>query len=305
MTHHLEQLRETEEEPGPRSLQKVARWLGGVVLPAAPSPTVGWKLYGSARRWLCDSLDILRNHYTSVQKEALEGLRAIDREEGTRALEVAARWARRNLKNLQEKTVQEAMKGIKQLWKEEEEKEGGEGRAQEHITVVRPITAISGTTGGEGAQEGGKEPGQEEEGRREGSRGDVRPGFQGSEGGLGGREPGGGRESEEELEGESGREDTDGIGGGEGEDVIWVTTEGGVGGKQGEGEIGRVTTQEIAVGPEDEDVIWVTRDEVGGSSESTGGLGDPAQGKRKRGREEEGRRGRPQGGRGKRIYGWN
>lgn len=37
MVHHLEILRETEEEPSPRSLQQGARWLGAVVVPEAPN----------------------------------------------------------------------------------------------------------------------------------------------------------------------------------------------------------------------------------------------------------------------------
>lgn len=67
MPHHLNNLRETEEEPGPRSLQQVARWLGAVVVPAAPAPTTGWQLYGSARQCVCESLKILRKYYISVK----------------------------------------------------------------------------------------------------------------------------------------------------------------------------------------------------------------------------------------------
>lgn len=94
----------------------MAKWLGSVVVPAAPTPTTGWKLYGGARRWLDDSLGILRTHYSSIQEEIWARLSQMDLEEGDRALEVTARWARRNLRNIQESTVQEAIGEIRRLW---------------------------------------------------------------------------------------------------------------------------------------------------------------------------------------------
>lgn len=60
--------------------------MGAVVVPAAPVPTTDWKLYGSARRWLCESLDILKKHYTSTQEEVLVQLKGMDLEEGERGL---------------------------------------------------------------------------------------------------------------------------------------------------------------------------------------------------------------------------
>lgn len=118
MSHHLRNLGEMEEEPGPgpKSLQRVAKWLGTVVVPAAPTPTTGWKLYGSARRWLDESLGILRTHYSSIQEEIWARLGRMGLEEGERALEVATRWAHRNLRNIQECTVREATGEIGRLW---------------------------------------------------------------------------------------------------------------------------------------------------------------------------------------------
>lgn len=69
-----------------------------MVVSAALAPTTDWKLYRSARSWPCESLDILKKHYTSTQEEVLVQLKGMDLEEGERALEVGVRWARRNLK---------------------------------------------------------------------------------------------------------------------------------------------------------------------------------------------------------------
>lgn len=77
---------EAEEEPKPRSLQRFAKWLGVVVVPTAPTPTMGWELYGSARRWLNDSLWILRVHYGSIREEVRARLGRMDLGEGVRAL---------------------------------------------------------------------------------------------------------------------------------------------------------------------------------------------------------------------------
>lgn len=67
-----------------------------VVVPAGLTPIVGWKLHGSARRWLCESLDMLKQQYSSIQEVVLAQLKRMDLEEGERALEVGIRWARRN-----------------------------------------------------------------------------------------------------------------------------------------------------------------------------------------------------------------
>lgn len=70
------------KDPGPRFLQQVARWLGAMVLPAAPAPTNGCQLSGSARRCVYESLDILKKHYISVKEEMLLQLTGINLEEG-------------------------------------------------------------------------------------------------------------------------------------------------------------------------------------------------------------------------------
>lgn len=116
--HHLTNLRNIEQESGSKSLQKVARWLGEVVKPAAP--TTGWKLYGEAQRWLRDSLEILRDHYRTTLEEIQIELGELRREEGERALEVAGRWMRRNLRNVRESTIQTAVEIIRGKWSQQE-----------------------------------------------------------------------------------------------------------------------------------------------------------------------------------------
>lgn len=152
MKHNLLNLREMEEEPGPRSLQKVARWLGVVVVPAAPAPTTGWQLFGSARRWLLESWGILKNHYTTAQREALAQLEGIDSEMGERALEVAARWARRNLRNIQEGTVRGAMGEIRRWVGESLDRVGSHGS---FTRAVGGGAVIQEQEGEPGAMEGG------------------------------------------------------------------------------------------------------------------------------------------------------
>lgn len=59
----------------------------------------------------------------------------MDLEEGERALEVAARWACRNLKNIQEETLCRAVGEIRQLW------------VRENSGEARPLIPIPQTTG--------------------------------------------------------------------------------------------------------------------------------------------------------------
>lgn len=58
----------------------------------------------------------MKQHYTSIQQDMLIQLKLVDPEKGERALEVAARWARRNLKNILSGTINVASEEIRQLW---------------------------------------------------------------------------------------------------------------------------------------------------------------------------------------------
>lgn len=118
--HHLTNLGDMEHDSGSKSLQKVARWLGEVVKPPAPTPTTGWKLYGEAQRWLRDSLEILRDHYRTALGEIQIEFGELSREEGERALEVAGRWMRRNPRNGRESTIQIAVETIREKWNQQE-----------------------------------------------------------------------------------------------------------------------------------------------------------------------------------------
>jgi len=112
MVHHLKNLRETEEDPGPRTLQQVARWLGVAVVPAAPTPT-GWQLYSGSRRLLCESMEILK---------------------WIRVLQVFSRWARINLRNMQRGTLRVTMEEIRQLWVGEGSSQMGPGQEEQGDT---------------------------------------------------------------------------------------------------------------------------------------------------------------------------
>lgn len=142
-THHLIHLRETAEDPGPRSLQKVASWLGSVVLPSGPTPVVGWKLHGCAKRWLNESLNILKQHYTSTQEETLGQCRSMDLHKGEEALVVAARWARRRLKKIQQSTIEMAMGRIRHLWVEEGSAMMGSRDLPVETGRVKPLNSTS------------------------------------------------------------------------------------------------------------------------------------------------------------------
>lgn len=142
-THHLINLRETAEDPGPRSFQKVSSWLGSVVLPSGPTPVVGWKLHGCAKRWLHESLNILKQHYTSTQEETLAQCRSMDLHRGEEALVVAARWARRKLKKIQQSTIEMAMGRIRHLWMEEGSATMGSRDLPVETGRVKPLNSTS------------------------------------------------------------------------------------------------------------------------------------------------------------------
>lgn len=106
-THHLENLREMETS-GPRVLRRVSAQLQTIVVLASPNVITGWKLNGNARNWLLESLKILPEHYQKLKRDVLQELAMMDLSNGNRTLEVAVRWARRNLKRIRQDTIERA-----------------------------------------------------------------------------------------------------------------------------------------------------------------------------------------------------
>ncbi|KAI7790330.1 putative proline-rich receptor-like protein kinase PERK2, partial [Triplophysa rosa] len=103
--HHLV---ETERDPGPRSLNCAADWLGQLVRPAQPTEFTTTMLGGNARNLLGTSLIILRNHYQDTLRGLTTEIQGLDLSEFQRAWEVAVKWTRRNLMFIREGTIQRA-----------------------------------------------------------------------------------------------------------------------------------------------------------------------------------------------------
>lgn len=74
------------------------------------------QLYGGVKRWLCESLEILKKHYLTVEGVVQAQLLGMDLAEGERALEVARRWARRNLRNKRVLGAEEKTFSNAQIW---------------------------------------------------------------------------------------------------------------------------------------------------------------------------------------------
>lgn len=100
-------------------------------------------------------MDILKNHYASTYGDALAQLKMMDLEEGERALEVAARWACRNLRNIQEETLCGAVGEIRQLWVRENSSEARPLNPLPQTTGVDAVTPISDVMQG-GLEQGGQ-----------------------------------------------------------------------------------------------------------------------------------------------------
>lgn len=85
--------------------------------------------------WLCESHETQKRHYQTLKGDTLEHLSRMDLVEGGRALEVASRWARRNLKNMQEGILRVATLEVRRLW-------AGEGSGQ-MLPLVPPQPDIN------------------------------------------------------------------------------------------------------------------------------------------------------------------
>lgn len=103
----------------------------------------GWKLHSCAKRWLYESLNILKQHYTSTQEETLAQCRSMDLHRGEEALVVAARWARRRLKKIQQSTIEMAMGRIRHLWVEEGSAMMGSRDLPVETGWVKPLNSTS------------------------------------------------------------------------------------------------------------------------------------------------------------------
>ncbi|GAA6088092.1 uncharacterized protein LOC110014552, partial [Tachysurus ichikawai] len=85
-----------------------AKWLESIVKPANPTSATGAMLYGNARNWLHNNLQILEDHYTSMIQETIDKINTLPLSEGSRAWDVALRWARRNFKTIKTDSIQKA-----------------------------------------------------------------------------------------------------------------------------------------------------------------------------------------------------
>ncbi|GAA6106737.1 uncharacterized protein LOC105009030 isoform X1 [Tachysurus ichikawai] len=107
--HHLSNTKISEgNTQGPRPLKRAAKRLESVVKPANPTSATGAMLYGNARNWLHNSLQILEDHYTSMIQETIDKINTLPLSEGSRAWDVALRWARRNFKTIKTDSIQKA-----------------------------------------------------------------------------------------------------------------------------------------------------------------------------------------------------
>lgn len=112
--HHLSKIQNSDNGE-PQYLRRTTEKLEKSVKAAIPTPTTELMLFGNARKWLDNSLNILANHYT----ESIQNLGTIIKITATNtwkpAWQVAIRWARRNLKRLQETTIQETTEIVTKL----------------------------------------------------------------------------------------------------------------------------------------------------------------------------------------------
>ncbi|GAA6087139.1 uncharacterized protein LOC120555297 [Tachysurus ichikawai] len=118
--HHLSNTKISEgNTQGPLSLKRVTKRLESIVKPANLNSATGAMLYGNARNWLHNSLQILEDHYTSMIRETVDRINILPLSEGNRAWAVALRWVRRNLKNIKPVSIQMAHAEFQKILKQD------------------------------------------------------------------------------------------------------------------------------------------------------------------------------------------
>lgn len=117
---------------GPPGLARITKQLEVLVKPAMPTPNTESMLYGNARNWLHNSLQILEDHYQLAVNNSVQRIRELQLTRWQEAWSVAMKWARRNLKKNQ--------------------------RWHPHGGLYTPLEGIRTHRGGEGSSAKGDEP---------------------------------------------------------------------------------------------------------------------------------------------------
>ena len=115
--HHLTNIRisdgTTKEPPG---MVRTMRSLESVIKPANPNPTSQLMLYGNARNWLHNSLQILEDHYEKTIRDSEIIIKQLAGEEDWKtALTIAINWTKKDVKKVKEDTIVLASKKITEL----------------------------------------------------------------------------------------------------------------------------------------------------------------------------------------------
>ena len=125
--HNLGMMGAGNEEGPPAKLQRMACSMSAGIQPAFPSVNTKWLIYGNAKNWLNNSLDILKEHHEQALVEASQAVFLASRVRWREAWEIAAKWARRGLRTLRESTVRQAFTEASRISAGEEgDDDGGE-----------------------------------------------------------------------------------------------------------------------------------------------------------------------------------
>lgn len=110
--HHLTHVNCEPTTPTPASLKRTQNNLIFTVKPAYPNALSNQLKTGNAKNWTHTTLQILQEHYQRTLDDCTVNLAPTPRDDWEQAMLVATRWARRDLKRITNKTIEEAKEKI-------------------------------------------------------------------------------------------------------------------------------------------------------------------------------------------------
>ncbi|KAM3611280.1 uncharacterized protein V6R79_015993, partial [Siganus canaliculatus] len=159
----------------PQFFKRYQKDLESAVLPALPNANTGLLTKYNGTNWVHTSLQILQEHYERVKGEVKESIRRLEVREWERAVEVASRWVRRDVRGIRDGEIRRGKEQLTALVREmrgqadEQDEEETSSRGSSLLQEDEDAMSVS-SVGSSKRKAGRQDPSDTGEERGEGSR---------------------------------------------------------------------------------------------------------------------------------------
>lgn len=114
--HHLRHVRRAlDTGQAPRGIKDTQKWLEGTIRPGLMTSETAYLLSGNAANWTQTSLQILLEHYLTLQGDLQRLLQEAPLTDWSTVWRVALRWAQRRLHSLDGQTIETVIQNLREI----------------------------------------------------------------------------------------------------------------------------------------------------------------------------------------------